>query len=78
MYDLVIKDAIIIDPENEQITQGSMAIKGNEIVPYEDNEPSKNIINAAGKYVSPGFIDFREYVWDKSRFIIPLWRNYRS
>ncbi|WP_101912880.1 amidohydrolase family protein [Megasphaera vaginalis (ex Bordigoni et al. 2020)] len=68
MYDLVIKDAIIIDPENEQITQGSMAIKGNEIVPYEDNEPSKNIINAAGKYVSPGFIDFHTHVYSGSMY----------
>ncbi|MCH4890172.1 amidohydrolase [Acidaminobacter sp. JC074] len=63
MYDLVIKDGIVIDPERGIRTIASIGITNGIIkrITREDIE-GKSIIDAGGLIVSPGFIDIHTHV----------------
>lgn len=57
MYDLLIKNGIIIDPI-EGKAKTNIALKDGEIAKLSQNNLSaKKEINAEGQYISPGFID---------------------
>ncbi|MGM0445606.1 MAG: N-acyl-D-amino-acid deacylase family protein [Bacillota bacterium] len=59
MYDLIIKDANIIDGSGESSYESDIAIIGEKIVKIDKNinSKAKKVINAENKNVVPGFID---------------------
>lgn len=58
MYDLAIREGMIIDFENNSIFVGDIGIKGGKIVDVgRCNGNAKKVINAVGLIVSPGFVD---------------------
>jgi N-acyl-D-aspartate/D-glutamate deacylase len=59
LYDLIIKNANIIDGSGESSYQSDIAIIGEKIVEIDKNinKKAKNIIDAENKNVVPGFID---------------------
>ncbi|AZU62105.1 adenine deaminase [Neobacillus mesonae] len=54
--ELVIKNAKIIDVFNQEIMEADIAVEGGVIVGIGEYE-GKNVIDAGGKYLAPGFID---------------------
>jgi len=57
-YDLVIRNASLIDPERKEITESSLGIKDGAVVEIGDQVvEGRKVISAEGLYVSPGFID---------------------
>lgn len=54
--ELVIKNAKIIDVFNQEIIEADVAIESGSIVGIGEYE-GKNVVDAAGKYLAPGFID---------------------
>ncbi|MHA2394912.1 MAG: N-acyl-D-amino-acid deacylase family protein [Promethearchaeota archaeon] len=60
--DLIIKKGIIIDGTGHQSFEGSIGIKDQIIIEIgKVNEDAKQIINANGNVVSPGFIDVHNH-----------------
>ncbi len=60
MYDLIIKNGIIVDGTGKERYNADLAIEGNRISKIETNIDSTNakkIIDAEGLIVCPGFID---------------------
>lgn len=59
MYDIVIKNGRVIDGMNNPWTKLDLAIKDGKIVKLEKDieERAKQVIDAKGKVVTPGFID---------------------
>ena len=59
MFDVIIKNGSLIDGSGKPRVRSDIAIKGEKIEAMGDlsNAPSKDIIDASGKVVSPGFID---------------------
>lgn len=58
MYDILIKNGKIIDGQNSAPYFADVAIQGDEIVKIgRIDEPVGRVIDAAGKVVTPGFID---------------------
>lgn len=58
MYDILIKNGMIIDGENAAPYKADVAIVGDEIVKIGViDEPASRVIDARGKIVTPGFID---------------------
>lgn len=59
MYDLIIKNANIIDGSGEDMFLSSVAVEGGRIVKIKDNieEDAKRVIDAKGHILCPGFID---------------------
>ena len=70
MYDLIIKNGTIYDGTGEKPFFADVAIKGNKIVAIgELEESSKEVIDAKGKIVAPGFVDIHTHydgqvTWD--------------
>lgn len=63
MYDLVIKNGNIIDPERGRITVGDICIKDGKVVEISrDNKEAADTIDASGKFISPGFIDIHAHI----------------
>ncbi|MEL7648180.1 MAG: amidohydrolase family protein [Sedimentibacter sp.] len=65
MLDIKIVNGLIIDAENKKIIEGDLGIKDGKItavgiVP----ESAQNVIDAKGRYVSPGFIDIHMHEED--------------
>lgn len=58
-YDLIIKNGFIIDGTGNPGFKGDLAIKGSKIVDIRSiiDAEAKEIIDASGKTVAPGFID---------------------
>ncbi len=58
MYDLIIRNGSIVDGSGLPAYRGDLAVNGGRIVKlgHVDGE-AKRVIDAAGKVVSPGFID---------------------
>lgn len=56
MYDLVIKNGNVIDPQCQRFETRNLAVKDGKIVPYNADMPAKEILDAGGGYVSPGFV----------------------
>lgn len=62
-YDLVIKNGIIINPEENDAFKGNVAIIKNKIARITcDDIQGKSEINAEGLIVSPGFIDIHSHI----------------
>jgi len=58
VFDLLIKNAKLIDGTGAPWFYGSIAVKGEEIVGVgRVDGPATRIIDAGGRYVAPGFID---------------------
>ena len=70
MYDLIIKNGTVYDGTGKKPFFADVAIKGNKIVAIgELEEPSKEVIDAKGKIVAPGFVDIHTHydgqvTWD--------------
>ena len=70
MYDLIIKNGTVYDGTGEKPFFADVAIKGNKIVAIgELEESSKEVIDAKGKIVAPGFVDIHTHydgqvTWD--------------
>jgi len=59
MYDLIIKNATIIDGKGSVAYKSDIAVKGVFITEINKNinADAKRVIDIEGKYISPGFID---------------------
>lgn len=57
MLDILIKNARIIDGSGEPSCQGSVGIKDGKLVMAAGTEEAAQTIDAAGRCLSPGFID---------------------
>tara|TARA_B100001079_G_scaffold84732_1_gene72877 strand:+ start:3288 stop:4997 length:1710 start_codon:yes stop_codon:yes gene_type:complete len=70
MYDLIIKNGTVYDGTGKKPFFADVAIKGNKIVAIgELEESSKEVIDAKGKIVTPGFVDIHTHydgqvTWD--------------
>ena len=64
MYDLVIQNGRLMDPQGEIEGPGDIAVQGRKIVAVGQllcNE-AKQIVDASGCYVTPGLIDFHCHI----------------
>ncbi|WP_276950498.1 N-acyl-D-amino-acid deacylase family protein [Enterocloster lavalensis] len=57
MLDILIKNAKIIDGTGLPVVEGNVGIRGDKIVYPTEEQAAKKVIDAAGRMVSPGFID---------------------
>ena len=70
MYDLIIKNGTVYDGTGEKPFFADVAVKGNKIAAIGNlEESSKEVIDAKGKIVSPGFVDIHTHydgqvTWD--------------
>ncbi|MCS5547522.1 MAG: amidohydrolase family protein, partial [SAR86 cluster bacterium] len=70
MYDLIIKNGTVYDGTGEKPFFADVAIKGNKIAAIGNlEESSKEVIDAKGKIVCPGFVDIHTHydgqvTWD--------------
>ena len=70
MYDLIIKNGTVYDGTGKKPFFADVAIKGNKIVAIGNlEESSKEVIDAEGKIVAPGFVDIHTHydgqvTWD--------------
>ncbi len=64
-YDLIIKNAHLIDPKNNINEKMDLAVSEGKIVQIAKsiNESSKSEIDASGLYVTPGLIDIHAHVF---------------
>ncbi len=65
MYDLIIKNGMVIDPSQDIDDQCDIAISQGKIAAIENHIPSQatKIINANNQYVTPGLIDLHTHVY---------------
>ena len=63
MLDLLIVNGHVIDPANQVDEVRPVAVYNGEIVPYEQGEPARHTIDAAGRYVFPGLIDAHAHMF---------------
>ena len=62
MYDILIKQASIIDGTGRPVFTGDLAIENGTIVlPADPNQPAAEVIDGTGKTVCPGFIDVHSH-----------------
>lgn len=63
MYDILIKNGIIVDGSGGEPRAGFVGINGNTIeeIGTEGRPAGKFEINATGKYITPGFIDITSH-----------------
>ncbi len=66
MLDLKIIDGKIIDVQNRRIIEGDLGIKDGAIVSVGSAGDAKRVIDAAGRFVSPGFVDIHMHEEDLS------------
>ena len=72
MYDLLITDAKLLDPETGKITEhNSVAVNGERIAEVFSGVSeglnalrARSVIDAKGKYLFPGFIDFHVHAFE--------------
>src|SRR5215510_11430496 len=65
-YDLLIKNATVIDPKNNIHEVRDVAIRDHKIVVVGKNIPTSDAaktINAKGLYVTPGLVDIHTHVY---------------
>ena len=65
MLDLLIKNGHVIDPANRTDQVGNIAIYNGRITRYEEGEPARHVVDAAGKYVFPGLIDAHAHMFQE-------------
>jgi dihydroorotase len=65
VYDLIIKNGMVIDPSQDIDDQCDIAISQGKIAAIENHIPSQatKIINANNQYVTPGLIDLHTHVY---------------
>lgn len=63
MLDLLIVNGHVIDPANQVDEVRPVAVYNGEIVPYDQGEPARHTIDAAGRYVFPGLIDSHAHMF---------------
>ncbi len=63
MYDVLIRNGVIIDGSGDYKYKGDIAIKEKKIIAIGNlhNETADKIIDASGQYVTPGFIDVNNH-----------------
>src|SRR5690554_1786054 len=63
MYDLVLKDGLVVDGTRSNSYQASICIKNGKIaaITNEENVSGTEIIDCKGKVISPGFIDLHQH-----------------
>ncbi len=63
MYDIIVKDALVIDGTGKDPFEGDIAIEGDRIaaVGSLDDARAQTVLNAGGRVVSPGFIDMHSH-----------------
>ena len=70
MYDLIIKNGTVYDGTGEKPYKSDIGVKDGKIEAIgEINEPSKKIIDAKDRIVTPGFVDIHTHydgqvTWD--------------
>ena len=58
MYDLLIKNGLVVDGSGDVPFLADVAVVGDSIEKIGHiDEPAKKVIDAQGKIVTPGFID---------------------
>ncbi|MBI9073020.1 MAG: amidohydrolase family protein [Melioribacteraceae bacterium] len=62
-FDLIIKNAKIVDGSGRPVYKNDIGIIGNKVVAIDDlaNSSADIILDVAGKHVSPGFIDIHTH-----------------
>ena len=65
MLDLLIKNGHVIDPANRTDQVGNIAIYNGRITRYEEGEPARHVVDAAGRYVFPGLIDAHAHMFQE-------------
>lgn len=70
MYDLLIKDAKVIDGSGACWYRGSVGVEKGRIVHIGLSAPAREIIDADGLYLAPGFIDIHSHS-DTTALIYP-------
>ena len=77
MYDVLILNGIIVDGSGKEAYKADLAISGDKIVKIGDlkNAEAKQIVDASGKMVTPGFIDPHTHS-DLSVLFNPSMENY--
>ena len=65
MLDLLIKNGHVIDPANRTDQIGNIAIYNGRITRYEEGEPARHVVDAAGRYVFPGLIDAHAHMFQE-------------
>src|SRR5918999_5325145 len=69
VYDLVIVNGRVIDPESKLDTLRNLGISGGTIkVVTGSHLNGRNVINARGLVVSPGFIDLHQHGQDEENY----------
>jgi dihydroorotase/N-acyl-D-amino-acid deacylase len=76
-YDVVILNGKIVDGTGNPWTYGDVGIRGDRIAAVTPrgtlrNTSAKQVIDAGGRVVAPGFIDIQAHSWDEL-----LWRDGR-
>lgn len=62
MYDVLIKNGTLIDGSGEPMFRGDLAIQEDKIVALGNVDgAAERVIDATGKYVTPGFIDVNNH-----------------
>ncbi len=63
MFDIIIKNGVIIDGSGKSMYRGDVGIKDDEIseIGELNNDKAEIEIDAEGKYVAPGFIDVNNH-----------------
>jgi len=79
MFDLLIRDAEIIDGSGSSRFRGSVGVKGDRIsdIGNLNGAAAEKIINAEGKVLTPGFVDVHTHLdaqvfWDETLSPSPL------
>jgi N-acyl-D-amino-acid deacylase len=78
-YDLVLRNARIVDGSGGPAYRGDVALRGDTIVQIASSivEPAKRVIDVGGQVLAPGFIDVHTHVrWRRAIFEHPTADNY--
>lgn len=65
MLDLLIINGHVVDPYRGVDAVEPVAIYNGKITRYEEGEPARHVIDAAGKYVFPGLIDSHAHMFSE-------------
>lgn len=74
MFDLIIRDGLLLDPRSGLKQKGDIAVKGRHIAAVGDLSDQKAVrtIDATGCYVTPGLVDFHAHAaYGISDFALP-------
>ena len=65
MYDLIVKNGTVIDPSQHLEGQRDIAVSAGKVVAVEEAIASSatRVVDAAGRIVTPGLIDFHTHVY---------------